>query len=466
MKLARELFAITLAAVAAGAGDVLAQARITGTVRDSTGAAVAGAEVFVQGTSRTSSTDRDGAFRISGLAVGTSVIGVRKLGFAPTSTVMRLVDGDNQLPDIVLIASPVQLDTVATREQQLWREYPLLREFEENRRVGLGQFVTRAQLEQQKGGFLSPVVSQMRGLVVVRSMSVGSKLWLGNLYVPTFGTCTELEDRNGANITPPLANCNYCFPDVYLDRHKLSRAKEAVNVGQFHPDMLQAVEIYLGPAETPIRYASGATSCGVIVFHSRVHEDKPRIVARAQEGPTRSRVFGNVSASTGHYGGSCIRCGQASGVDAMLGYTLKDRWVVGGRFGKWTGTTNGPQSMTMQQAVVEWYPHPDPGRFKWFVNAGVGTMSVSVVSAPRFDIRDSYRGRLPTISAGTGMDVALRTRITLSPFLAYTRTLSGTASQNRCMSYGGSTPTTACNELPAQPRLFTLPRAGLRLGWR
>lgn len=466
MTYSRMLCSVGFAAVSIGASDLLAQARISGVVRDSTGAAVVGAEVSVHGTTRATTTDRAGAFQISGVTTGTWVIGVRKLGYAPTTTVMRLVDGDNQVPEVVLIASPVQLDTVATREQQLWREYPALREFEENRRVGLGQFVTRADLATHKGGFLSPVVGQMRGLVVVRSMTAASRLWLANRYVPQVGSCTELEDRNGGRITPPKADCDYCYPDVYLDRHKLSHKGVAVNVGQFHPDMLQAIEIYLGPAETPIRYASGATSCGVIVFHSRVVEDKPRIIARAQDGPTRSRVFASVSASAGHYGGSCLNCGQAAGVDATVGYTLKDRWVIGGRFGNWTGTTNGPQSISVAQALVEWYPRPDPGRFKWFVNAGVGTMSVSLVSAPRSDIRDTYRGRLPTIAAGTGMDVALRGRFVLSPFLAYTRTVSGEASNDRCITYAGTTTSTDCGELPPQPRLFTLPQAGLRLGWR
>src|SRR4051812_43831880 len=94
----------TVVMMVAAASTLAAQARITGTVRDTTGAPISGVEVSASGTSRTATTDRTGAFRLEGVAIGTTTITARRLGYAAQGTVLRLVAGDNTLPDVVLTA--------------------------------------------------------------------------------------------------------------------------------------------------------------------------------------------------------------------------------------------------------------------------------------------------------------------------------------------------------------------------
>ena len=445
-----------------------AQARLTGIVRDSAGVAVPNAEVSVQDVPRKATTDRRGDYQIRGIKPGSITVSVRRIGYAPYTRTLLAHDGDNRL-DVVLTAIPRELDTLATREQQLWREYPLLREFEENRKVGLGQFVTRADLDKMQGGFLSIAFNQMRGLIVIRSATIGNHTWLANKYIPNIGVCTELEDLlPGERITPAGSNCGTCFPDIYLNSARISTDQMAPNISQFSPDQLQAIEVYLGPAETPARYATGKNACGVIVFHQRVVEVKPRVIAKREDDqPTRSPLFASVSVSAGKPGAACPDCETGSAVDASLGYTIRDRWVIIGRYAKWQAGRS--QTMTLRQALLEWYPNPNPGRLKWFVNAGTGRMSVALYSKHGQDYTDEFNSSsLPNVVVGTGVDIGLVRRFVLTPFISHTRTVGGRASQTHCVNkvaINGSV-NTDCFKVYEQPRVFNLTQLGTRIGWR
>ena len=460
---------LAVALALAGAGRLEAQARLTGVVRDTTGAPIAGVDVSVQGISRTATTDRNGAFQISGIPTGTAAVTIRRLGYAPQTQIMRFVDGDNPLPDVVLTALPRELDTVTTREQELWRMYPNLREFEDNRRMGLGQFVTRQQLAAHQGGFMTPLFNQMRGLTVIRSATVSSNAWLANRYVPST-SCTILEDRlPGERLSPSGdANCNYCFPTVFLDNSRLTSLGTAANIGRFSPDQLQAIEVYLGAAETPSRYSDVQSGCGVVVFHTRVADVKPRVIVNRQDFPTRSRFLANASISSGKSGAGCDGCGSGPAHDVTLGYTLRDRWVVSGRYAGWNGNRGGSQSIILRQLLLEWYPHPDPGPFKWFINAGGGSMRVDLQTSHLPDYTERFTaGGLPSFVLGTGVDIAVVRRFVFAPFVSHTRSIGGQALQARCFDeIGPNGVENTCYTLSSQPRTFTLTQFGTRIGWR
>src|SRR4051812_10162097 len=272
-----------------------AQAKLTGTVRDTTGAPIAGVEVSVQGISRTATTDRAGAFQLDGIPTGTASVMVRRVGFMPQTTIMKFASGDNDLGVVVLTATARELDTMRTREVELYREYPLLREFDEHRKIGLGQFITRQQLAMNQGGFMTPVFNQMRGLMMIRSANVASHAWIANSLVPST-SCTSLEDLSGTEAVTPVkdAACNYCFPSVFLDNSLIAPRGVAANVGRFNPDQFEAIEVFTGDAETPAKYVSRGSGCGVIVLISRVVPRRATIASR-QDHPTRSRGYANAA---------------------------------------------------------------------------------------------------------------------------------------------------------------------------
>jgi hypothetical protein len=312
----------------------------------------------------------------------------------------------------------------------------------------------------------------MRGLLVVRSRRFANKTWLANRYVPHSGRCTELEDNpdGSGGILPQGADCGYCFPDVYLDYTRISDGRRAANVSQFSPDQLQAIEVYLGAAETPIRYAGGFSGCGVIVFHTRAVDSKPRIFANRQDMPTRSRLFVNASVSAAKSGNTCENCDPGAAKDFTVGYTLRDRWVISGRYADWKADNPaGPQSINLRQVLVEWYPHPEPARLKWFLNVGGGLMGVDINVSHLPDYTDRFTASgLPSFVVGTGVDLTVFRRFVVTPFLSHSRSMAGNAVQDRCVPSTPPTggPFTDCFSVPGQPRSFTLSQLGTRFGWR
>jgi hypothetical protein len=461
---------LAIAMLVASATTLAAQARLTGTVRDTTGAPIAGVEVSVQGISRTATTDRTGAFQLTGIPAGTSQVTLRRVGFSPQTTIMKFVDGENALGEVVLTAVPRELDTVRTREQELYREYPLLREFDENRKIGLGQFVTRQQLEMHRGGYMTPIFSQMRGIMMIRSANVASHAWVANSLVPST-SCTVLEDLGGTEAVTPVrdAACNYCFPAVFLDNSLIAPRGVAANVGRFNPDQFEAIQVYMGDAQTPARYIGRGSGCGVIVFHSRVIENKPRIFRARQDHPTRSRLYVNAALSAAKSGADCTYCGNGMASDFRAGYTFRDRWVIGARVANWSGSANGFQSFKYRQALVEWYPNPDPGRIKWFLTTAMGEMKVDAYSQKSVEASDRFVGGVPAVALGTGIDVSTIQRFVISPFLTYNRNFGGAVDQTHCITHiptGTTTWVTDCTTVTGRPQTFTLWQFGTRVGWR
>lgn len=452
-----------------------AQGRVTGIVRDSGGASIAGAEVSVQGVRKPATSGRNGEFDVPDVPAGTVVVSVRRLGYAPYSVIIRLANGETKSLTVEMNAVPRELDTVAVRDQQLLRENPLLREFEDNRKVGLGQFVTRDQLAKMQGGVITPVFNQMRGLIMVRSSTVPTHAWIATKYMPHLvaspADCYELDEMVPGEATSPVgAACGYCFPQVYLDYTRISTNKLIPNVGRFSPDQLQAIEVYAGAAETPNRYSGTQSECGVIVFHTRaVDPGRRRIAARTSDLPTRSRVFMNMGASAAAVTHGCEDCATGPAQDLMIGVTFRDRWVVGGRYAR-SAVSDGAQLVTLRQAILEWYPHEEPARVKWFINVGVGgtwldlhTSGVEVSGAGRTDIYQAHG--LPSVVGGTGVDIAAYRRFVLTPFLSLDRTIGGRAGNYHCVVRPAGDMSANCGGI-TQPSAFSLTQLGLRFGWR
>ena len=115
------------------------------------------------------------------------------------------------------------------------------------------------------------------------------------------------------------AACNYCFPAVFLDNSLIAPRGVAANVGRFNPDQFEAIQVYMGDAQTPARYIGRGSGCGVIVFHSRVIENKPRIIAARQDHPTRSRLYVNAALSAAKSGADCTYCGDGMASDLGSG---------------------------------------------------------------------------------------------------------------------------------------------------
>jgi len=266
-------FASAIFGALVAAASASAQSVISGVVRDSTGAPIAGASVAISALNRSAETDARGAFRLENVLVGMRMLSVRRIGYSPFSRLVAVAEGENAIPPIVLGQVITRLDTVVTEEQMLWREDPLLREMADNMKIGLGQFVLRKELEKLTALHLSTVFEQRNGLVVLHDGS--GHAWIASSRGPkSFSSdCPRLQDAAGP-ATPAVMGC--CFPKVYLDNQPLSiRSDEVPEINQFLPENLEAIEMYAGGAQTPARYNTLNSQCGVVILHSRKYVKKP-----------------------------------------------------------------------------------------------------------------------------------------------------------------------------------------------
>jgi hypothetical protein len=90
---------------------------ILGLVVDSAGAPIDEAEVQLVGANRIAVTRPNGGFLFRPLPVGPYLMRVRKLGYAPTTMTLALVDHDDREVVIKMRALPVQLDAMVIAER-------------------------------------------------------------------------------------------------------------------------------------------------------------------------------------------------------------------------------------------------------------------------------------------------------------------------------------------------------------
>ena len=234
MALARRDFGIDLRSGGEGApGDSASapRARVTGVVRNETGTPVPGALVVLVGAGVEGETDARGVYALAGLPAGTHALEVRRIGFAPARAIVDLARGRESRRDIVIddhisVLAPIRI--LASGDPRLTPTG-----FAERRRVGLGDYITRAEIEARRPAVTSDLLRAMPG---IRLVPVGHAKW-------------DVRMRGG------------CRPQVYLDGVRIMNfdTLDAVVV----PQHIAAMEIYASAGEAPAAFAGA--SCGSIV---------------------------------------------------------------------------------------------------------------------------------------------------------------------------------------------------------
>ena len=219
--------------------------QLVGVVRDAAGATVPDVSVAIPGS--TTRTNARGAFELFTPHIDTVTISIRRIGFEPVDA---LLTSRNKMWDTVI----VQLETTArVLEERKITETPTrkalgLRDFEERRKVGLGTYVTRADIVERGSFRLSDLLRTKRGVTVqkggkVRFSSQGSR-----------GTCQ---------------------PDIWLDGVR----SLPMEVDELPSSTVEAMELYPYFSTVPMefqRVGANTTPCGTIVIWTRIPNDRGR----------------------------------------------------------------------------------------------------------------------------------------------------------------------------------------------
>jgi TonB family protein len=246
------------------ARDVASTGAITGAVRDSSGARLAGADLSIVGTALRTVSDTAGRFRLVGVPMGAGTLQIRRLGYRAASVPVTVQDGATSTLTVTLLRLPQELDPVLVEaSRQPGVRY--LQGFYERRSKGHGYFVTREQIASRHTSFMTDVL---------RSLVPGVRI-----------TSSRLA-RNAVRLRG-----NRCAPLVWLDGAPAMAGEFDLDV--LSPETVSGIEIYSGPATVPVEFRStrGLEACGVIVVWSRVEAAERREPRRQSK---RSRVDGEV----------------------------------------------------------------------------------------------------------------------------------------------------------------------------
>ncbi len=251
-----------------------AVATFSGTVvADSTQRALADAEVSIPALSLTTRSNARGEFRLGEVPAGTHEIFVRRVGYGAITAPMTFAANDEEERRLVLRPLNV-LDSVEVTAD---RTDIGLKSFEENRRVGLGEFLTRDDLAKNNGRKLGNIIQELNGAGVVQAANAS---WvLAKRHIVSLGSATGSRGGDGSTWFPSNAERMRgmragCYAQVWIDNQLMnpSSPTEPYDINGIAPDQIEALEWYGSPAQTPSKYSKLNSNCGVIVIHTRRFE--------------------------------------------------------------------------------------------------------------------------------------------------------------------------------------------------
>jgi hypothetical protein len=221
---------------------------LRGVVRDSSGKAVAEAQVSIMSLALMTRTDSAGRFVLRDLPRGDIELSIRHLGFGiqrVTATITRVA---YDTITVILAQQLVELSAVDITA----RRHPFMVDFEQRRARGVGTFVTRDQIDARNTSSPSDLFRTMPQVRLVRvSSGFGVRF-------PSSATMTGLSGRRGA---PQV-----CSPMLWVDGQKAP----AMEIDELRSSDIEAIEVYRGASTLPAQFATaGGAQCGAVVVWTR-----------------------------------------------------------------------------------------------------------------------------------------------------------------------------------------------------
>jgi len=214
---------------------------LIGLVRDGKGGPLEGAAVEIPGAA--ARTDVRGSFRLYTSDVDTVTITIRRIGYGVVSAVLR---SRNRQWDTVMVEMeelPQRLAAAEVKAATATRRNGL-RDFDDRRSKGRGQFFDREQIVGRNTLRTSEVLRGARGVRLQRLRSGG----------------------NGVRFASYAKTPN-CIPNLWLDG-QLVRDMEVDDVPA---NQIEAIELYESWTSTPAEFSRGSElPCGTIVIWTRI----------------------------------------------------------------------------------------------------------------------------------------------------------------------------------------------------
>lgn len=220
----------------------IAGRELVGVVREGTGVALEGATVQIAGF--TARTNERGTFRMWTADIDTVTISIRRLGFSPVSALIATREAKWDTVVVEMERLPQRL-AAAEVKAALNRQRLGLRDFEDRRARGAGQYVTRADLTARNAGRPSDVLRDVKGVQIVRARG----------------------GVNGVRFAQYSIRQPNCTPSLWID----GQLAPGMEIDDITANDVEALELYENWSNTPAQFLKGTTlPCGTIVVWTRV----------------------------------------------------------------------------------------------------------------------------------------------------------------------------------------------------
>lgn len=223
---------------------------IDGVVTDSMLAPMEAAEIGILRTPVKITTNAQGRFRITDVQAGTYILMLRRFGFSPIASVVSVSPGDTlRLTYSLQRLSAGKLDTVRVTER---RESRNLMEFERRRQLGVGRFMTAADIERRGSIDVGTLLRTFNELAVVRNDATG---------------VTSLQNRRDQGNMLTATGAGACATQVIVDNVQMPHEIDVELLPR--PKEIAGIEVYAGPAGAPSQFAGFDRACGMVLIWTK-----------------------------------------------------------------------------------------------------------------------------------------------------------------------------------------------------
>lgn len=234
-----------LAAMVLMATSATAQLRkgvVAGVVKDELGRPIPNVEVVALKSTVTIRTDSLGEFITPPLPAGELQLSFRRLPFEPIVLLMRSLPNDTTDVEVTMTIVAQKLTAVVVQADP--QRFRILEAFETRRAQGIGNFITRAQIEERHPLLLSDMMRRVPGVLLMTDQSGRTALRFTRV------------GRNG------------CPPQFYVD----GVSATGFMIDDMPSGDVEGVELYAGPSGLPPEYNRilSTPSCGTVIIWTRI----------------------------------------------------------------------------------------------------------------------------------------------------------------------------------------------------
>jgi hypothetical protein len=224
------------------------QATLTGTVTDTSGVPISGAEITLEGSPASTRSDEHGNFRLTDIPMGATLVTVRRLGFASFKVGVQISQPSGAQLGVRMTPVATSLPPVVVRADRMNYTGRLAGYYARLEKKSAGYFITREQIDRERPSTMGQLLQGVPGIRAARG-------------------------RGG--ITGVRMRGRTCWPLVWIDGTPMPAGE--VDLDSFVPSSIQGIELYLGSTTAPMSYMydRDLSSCGTILVWSRGPDTDP-----------------------------------------------------------------------------------------------------------------------------------------------------------------------------------------------